>query len=308
MSFDLDLRSRRALNSSLTSSLTSFWTSSCPSSRVSLLGTGLLFIAGSLGASFGCTDQKESSLADAGLLGAGGMAGDAADGGGVDSASCTTKPNVCDSNNDPIDPAGIIADFELGSDLLPARDGRNGSWWTAGDMTPGAIISPKGAARPELIPGGRCGSQRALHVTGSGFTDWGATMGASINWGTNDAGVSEERPWDGSAYKGLSFWAKIGDTSSNSVRLGVSDQYARPESGLCEIGGATGKGCYDTFGTDLPNLDTTWKKYKVSFASLEQRGFGVPSDHLDTKQIYQIEFAMPPGAVFDFWLDDLTLF
>jgi hypothetical protein len=283
-------------------------TSSRPASLAPLLGAGLLL----LGAHVGCTDQSTSGVPDsalaAGGAGAGGTAGSTTTDAGADTAACVIKPSVCDSNTDPIEPATIISDFESGSDLLPSRDGRMGAWWTAGDKTIGAVISPQGAARPEPIPGGRCGSQKALHVTGSGFTDWGATLGAAVNYGPNDAGVPEERPWDGSAYKGLTFWAKIGDTSTNSVRLAVSDQYARPEAGLCVVDGPVGKGCYDTFGTDLPNLDTTWRKYKVSFASMEQRGFGVPSPSLDTKQIYQIEFAMLPGAIFDFWLDDLTLY
>jgi len=258
-----------------------------------------------------CSDENASHARDGGQGGQGGatspIGGSSGDGG---VRADTANPVACDNPSDPIEPAAVLSDFENGSSQLLDHENRVGAWWSAGDTTAGAILKPNGEVRPEFIPGGRCGSLRALHVTGSGFLDWGATVGVSLNYGPNDAGTPDDRAWDASAYRGVTFWARVGETSGNEVRIGISDEYANPAGGLCMIGGGQGKDCYDSFGIDLPRLDTTWRKYKIAFSSLTQRGFGVPSPKgkLDTTSIYHIEFATPAGAVFDFWLDDISFY
>lgn len=258
-----------------------------------------------------CSDENASHAFDGGQGGQGGatkaVGGSTGEGGVRADAG---SPLACDNPSDPIEPAAVLSDFENGSSQLADHENRVGAWWSSGDTTAGGILKPNGEVRPESIPGGRCGSLRALHVTGSGFLDWGATVGVSLNYGPNDAGTPGDRPWDASAYRGVTFWARVGETSGNEVRIGVSDEYANPAGGLCMIGGGQGKDCYDSFGIDLPRLDTTWRKYKIAFSGLTQRGFGVasPTGKLDASAIYHIEFATPSGAVFDFWLDDIGFY
>jgi len=109
--------------------------------------------------------------------------------GGNDAAA--TSPSIsCGDPNQPIDPTALIDDMEDGNFMAAMIGGRSGSWWAGGDATPGASMQPDGNAPPEPIPGGRCGSHYAMHVTGNGFNDWGATLSVSFKFGTNDAGVA----------------------------------------------------------------------------------------------------------------------
>src|SRR5437762_71620 len=79
-------------------------------------------------------------------------------------------------------------------------------------------IEPNGDAAAEMIPGGRCGSNYAMHVTGHGFSMW-AVMSVSMGWGAMDGGTEGLLPNNNSFRTGVTFWARIGDTSSDKVRL-----------------------------------------------------------------------------------------
>ena len=227
--------------------------------------------------------------------------------GGNDAAA--TSPSIsCGDPNQPIDPTALIDDMEDGNFMAAMIGGRSGSWWAGGDATPGASMQPDGNAPPEPIPGGRCGSHYAMHVTGNGFNDWGATLSVSFKYGTNDAGAMGLLPYDAHFRTGVTFWARIGDTSTNQVRFAVADEHARPEAGICVVNGSQGQTCYDTFGVDFTELDTTWKQYRIPFAGLGQRGFGVAAPTVDTQQLYDLEFTFYPGRVFDFWVDDIAFY
>jgi hypothetical protein len=251
------------------------------------------------------------------LVGCGSGAAHLSDGGAAETMATITAEAgpgdhpaaaACVEQTGPIDPTALIDDMEDADFNVPHRAGRTGSWWAGGDMTPGGSVTPSGNADPEAIPGGRCGSQYAMHVTGQGFTDWGALLSLSLRYGAGDGGVAQLLPYDARAYQGLTFWARIGDTSTDQVRLAVSDQHARPEAGLCEDNGPPGKACYDTFGIDLPQLATTWKQYRIPFSGLAQRDFGIKADALDTQNLYTIELAFAAGTVFDLWVDDISFF
>ena len=58
----------------------------------------------------------------------------------------------------------------------------------------------------------------------------------------------------------------------------------------------------------LTNLSTTWKQYKVPFRALKQLNFGIPRPELDTTSLYSIDFDMPLGTSFDFWVDDISFY
>jgi hypothetical protein len=223
------------------------------------------------------------------------------DGGGGGSGGCG---NLSAS----IDPTAVIDDMETPDFMTVRAAGREGSWWAGGDATsPGASITPSGDAPAEAIPGGRCGSRYAMHVTGQGYTIW-SVLSVSMGWGSVDGGAPGLLPNDDDYRTGVTFWARIGDTSSNKVRFAISDKYSRPEGGNCIDGGSMDVACYDTFGVDLTQLDTTWRQYRIPFGGLTQRNFGLPRSTLDSSSIYTIEFSFNPVTPFDFWLDDISFY
>jgi len=188
--------------------------------------------------------------------------------------------------------------------------GRNGEWWAGGDsVSPNASIVPSGDATAEVIPnGGRCGSKHAIHVTGQGYTSW-AVVTASMRYGSVDGGEQGLLPYDAHIRNGITFWARVGDTSANQVRFSVSDKYSRPEGGICDVSVSTGPtACYDNFGVALTQLGTRWTEYRIPFDGLAQQNFGLPRTALDTSAIYTVDFNFYVNEIFYFWIDDISFY
>ena len=183
-----------------------------------------------------------------------------------------------------------------------------GSWWAGGDdasKLTGAAITPDGPVTAEPIPGGRCGSHYASHVTGHGFGIW-SVMNVSFGW---DARAQHLLPYDASFRNGITFWARIGDTSTDQVRLNVTDKYSNDQGGICDMTVASGDtACYDHFGVTLGQLSTSWRQYRVPFLGLSQLHFGIPRPSVDTAALYTIDFTFPIGTMFDLWVDDMSFF
>jgi hypothetical protein len=215
----------------------------------------------------------------------------------------------CTGTNDPIDPTAVIDDMETPDYMTVRAGGRNGAWWAGGDPnSTSATITPSMDAPAELIPGGRCGSRYAMHVTGQGYTEW-AVLSVSMGWGSVDGGAADLLPNNNDFRTGVTFWARIGDTSSNQVRFAISDKYSRPQGGFCmEASTDMSVACYDIHGVELTKLDTAWRQYRIPFAGLTQRGFGLPRARLDSGSIYTVEFQFATVTPFDFWVDDISFY
>ena len=215
----------------------------------------------------------------------------------------------CGDDNQAIDPTAVIDDMETPDYMTVRAGGRSGAWWAGGDdKSPGATITPMGDAPAESIPGSRCGSKYAMHVTGQGFTEW-SVLSVSMGWGSVDGGVPGLLPNNNDFRTGVTFWARIGDTSSNKVRLAMTDKYSRPEGGFCvETTTDMSLACFDTHGVDLTQLDTTWRQYRIPFAGLTQRNFGLPRERVDPASIYTVEFQFATVTPFDFWVDDVAFY
>jgi len=249
-----------------------------------------------------------SSTADYSPPGTGGEGG-AGGAGGAAGAAGAAVPSCGDSGG-PVDPTALIDDMEATPPAILMEGGRNGAWWAGGDaVSPGASIVPNGDAPAEVIPGGgRCGSLHAMHVTGHGFTSW-VQMSVSMRYGSADGGAPGLLPYDAHFRTGLTFWARIGDTSAAQVRLAVSDKFSRPEGGICDVTASTSAtACYDNFGVDLTPISKAWTQYRIPFAGLGQRNFGLKEPSVDTSSIYTIEFDFYPNEIFDFWLDDISFY
>ena len=252
------------------------------------------------------TADRPTSLDGSVGAAAGSGTGGSAGGGGAAGAVAVN----CGTPTGPINPTAMIDDMEATDPSILMAGGRNGTWWAGGDpASPSATIVPNGEASATLIPGGgRCGSLHAMRVSGQGFTQW-AEVTASMRYGVQDGGTSGLLPYDASFRTGITFWARIGDTSANYVRFAVSDQYSRPEGGHCDATSSTGAtACYDEFGVDLSSLGTTWTQYRIPFAGLGQRNFGLQRPALDATAIYSIDFNFNVGEIFDFWIDDISFY
>jgi endoglucanase len=212
------------------------------------------------------------------------------------------------------DPDPGVLDFvdnmEDGDAPILKRDGRNGSWYAFHDATPGTLTPDMGVT-PTMddIPGKRCGvSTRAMRVTGSGFSEWGSGFGFGFNT-VQIEGVWTTAAYDASRFHGITFWARTGETSVGSIRMGIGDEWSVPQGGHCDVTLASGDtACWDHFGANIP-LTSTWKRYTFQFGELQQRMFGIPRDGLQTDAVHFVEFMMPPSSpVFDIWMDDVALF
>lgn len=234
--------------------------------------------------------------------------------GGLASAGMGGMPLVCPDPNATVDPTAMIDDFEDGDGLVLVVDGRNGGWWTAADATGGTLVPAQTSLTnmpptPERLAEPRCGSHYAMRITGEGFTDWGAILGVGLAYGTRPNGQPGTVPYDASARTGVDFWARVGDTSTNNVFFEVTDSNSEPDGGVCDVNGGIGTECYDHFGVNLTNLDTSWHHYHIPFSGLSQRNFGVKADGVVTSAVYNLAFAFLSATdPFDFWVDDISFY
>ncbi len=203
-----------------------------------------------------------------------------------------------------------IDDMEDGDQFILAKDGRVSIWYTYDDMTAGTLNpAPETMFPMEPIPEPRCGtSKRAMRVTGSGFSDWGSGFGFSFRVAMI-GGEYVDTPYDATAARGITFWARKGETSVGSVRFGIGDQYSNPAGGHCDKTLTSGPtACYDDFGSTL-TLTAAWQRFTFNFGQLGQRSFGLPRPTLDVANVTNVEFGIPAAApVFDVWIDDIAFF
>lgn len=246
--------------------------------------------------SMACSGNTDSDASNGGAGGASGNGGGA--GGGLSQAVCDQAAAF-----QPVNPAGLLDDMEDGNGLVARVADRSGSWWlatdgTSGTTTPAADQPPP----PEAILGGRCGSQRAIRVTGQGFTSWGAVLSAGMAYST------QPEPSDLSAFTGIRFWARVGEQNTSSVRAQFQDGQTRPEGEQCVNSPGDPEECYNGFGITLSPIDTRWRMYELKFSQMTQRDFGHRAAALDPAHIYSFEFNLDPNSVFDLWVDDLWFF
>lgn len=238
----------------------------------------------------GCSDSSSAQNGDGG-----------ADGGGPPPAYCSAAdPGTLD----------FIDDMEDGNADILGRDGRVSQWYTYNDGTEGGSQVPKPNQTPpvEPIPGGRCGfSTKAFRVTGSGFTGWGAGFGFDFRTMLLDSGYGPTT-YDGTAYRGITFWARVGDPSIKNLWFGVGDQWSAPQGGHCDANVSNGPtACYDTWGTNI-EMTTEWKRYAFQWGQLGQRNFGLSRPELDVANLFFVHFDVAAAPVFDLWIDDVAFY
>ncbi|HEU4583115.1 MAG TPA: hypothetical protein VFS67_32870 [Polyangiaceae bacterium] len=183
--------------------------------------------------------------------------------------------------------APLIDDFEDGDSLLLPNEGRTGSWHAGHDGT--GFLTTLDPPAPEL--GGVDDVGSALHLSGGGFTEWGANLNLELRGGAF--------PYDASAYRGISFWAR---GSGTRLRVIFMQQNLAPDH-PCSTCDPTSNQCGLLYSTEL-EINEAWNKYTVDWTSL------TPPTVIDTPfapdQLMTIQFEVPAAAAVDLWLDDVS--
>ena len=80
----------------------------------------------------------------------------------------------------------VIDDMEDQTQGISGSDSYGG-WYVYDDETVGAHMTPPPSTpfTMEPIPGGRCASEYAMRLSGTGFSDWGAGMGFDFGYGSS---------------------------------------------------------------------------------------------------------------------------
>lgn len=168
-------------------------------------------------------------------------------------------------------------------------NGLNGGWYAYGDGTEGTLETSEG-----LVPveGGVEGG--AFRVRAGGFSAWGSVFGAYF---------SEGCLFDGSAYDGLTFYAKGHVTGAPSDAVTV--QLVGLEDMPPNVGGVCESDCWNSPKVQL-ELGECWRRYSFPFDEFTRDG--EPESNLDPAELYLIDFAIGMAESSDIWIDELSFF
>ena len=218
-------------------------------------------------------------------------------------SGCIKKadPTSAETKNSPEGKAcpaseGVISDAENNSNQINTIKGRGGYWYTFVDSN-GSSITPTAGSQGgtfAMTAGGANGSKYAARMTGQVGTADTVYAGMAMNF------VDPKGTYDGTAYKGISFWAKKGPGSTQKVRLKIPDINTDPDGKVC-------KECYNDFGADLVLTDE-WRQFVFPYGALKQmKDWGSPrTAGIDSSQMYAIQFQVnDKGQPFDIWVDDI---
>ena len=202
---------------------------------------------------------------------------------GSDALSCSGGS----STPTTIGGALLLDDFDDGDRFFRAGP-INGSWYLVSDATAGTL-NPSSDDELPTKPGAN-DSAGALHVSGSGFTSWGA----GIQGGLNIDGCYV----DLTAQTGVSFYAR----GSGTLLFSVATKQTIPtaDGGTC-IGT-----CYDNFEFAIV-LTNTWKSYSVPWSMLHQAGWGTAAT-FRLNQIKYLQFSFAAGTSLDLYLDEVSFY
>jgi len=113
---------------------------------------------------------------------------------------------------------------------------------------------------------------------------------------------------DTSTWEGIVFWGRVGPGSESSIRIRASDPYTDDKACFCNPytnQNDASDGC-DKFGAFV-ELDQNYRAVFARFDEMQQGGWGLPRDHLDVSNLFEIVFEYGAGT-WDLWIDDVALF
>ena len=200
----------------------------------------------------------------------------------------------------------LIDDMEDNDRFICASAGRHGDWFMRDDGT-STNISPRGEFMQSEIPDGRGASRHAAHLTGFGFTDWGAAMGFSLN----GEGASAQS-YDASTASGVRFWMK--SNAPIVVTFPIPETLAAGTSAACVDDVATWN-CDNHFQFRITAPSSEWTEYDVPFAAAEQHFRIGPdgntiagSSTRNPSTLVAVQFGIEGFQTFDVWVDDVRFY
>jgi len=248
---------------------------------------------------------------------------------GTGSSSATGGPASCDTG------ALLIDDM---ANQQTDGTGTMGYWYTYSDRTnpiseppivqdladgaapPGSIVPIEGASFPSNTAGPDMISN-AREVTGGGEKTWGAGFGFDLidalpdggsvvfdacEGGTTlwdnspDAGSTGiPQPFDASAHKGITFWAKSNISGSQKINVQFSEKRTNPWAGICDPCVTTGiNACADDYLIG-ELITTSWKQYTIHWTDLNTQNWtmkGLPKKGFDPSTWYYLHFQFSTNA------------
>jgi hypothetical protein len=204
-----------------------------------------------------------------------------------------------DTGVDAAPPCNLIDDLATVSGAILTNCGRLGGWYTYNDGSGVQTPTPGMPFTSELIPagGGVAPSLYGMHTTGTGFISGGVPLSyAAIAFDLNNPTGTAKTPYDASMFTGFTFWAKAATGTAATLRVMVPDRNTDPAGGLCTA-------CNDHCGVNV-TLTATWQPYTISFATMHQLNFGMPTEAAPvTSALYSIQFQFSDDPdTFDLWL------
>ena len=170
-------------------------------------------------------------------------------------------------------------------------NGRQGPWHSFNDSNGGNQQPPIGTG---FLPvtGGANSTSHAVHTTGSGYQFGG--VGFDLNNSTTMPESMQSQAYNGSAYNGITFWAK----GSGTLRIEIPMRSFVPT----DRGGSCTSGCWNVYGGNTPTLTGNWTQITIPFSSM-QREQGGTSPAFNPSEMMGIAFK--GGGTFDFWIDEV---
>lgn len=193
-------------------------------------------------------------------------------------------------SDDAVTAVDWIDTFEDGDTRVEAVAGRQGNWYMYGDEY-GTRTYGVEEFTGRTLPG----SMKSMHTVGSDHSRWGAGIGVDLNNATNDEAT--KRPYDASAYSGITFWAR--SEQSMTITVLFPDELTDPNQGKC-----VSPVCDDHFSATV-TIGTSWAKHTVAFSSLRRGNAGAPAT-FSKAAVVGIQFRAPTNATYNFWLDNLA--
>jgi hypothetical protein len=195
----------------------------------------------------------------------------------------------------------LIDDVESGTGRICQGDGRIGMWYTFNDGLGGSAQWPAptpGVPIPTSeIPGGRGASKRAMRTYGGARGAWGAGLGIVLWFDGMTYGTYDARAWDG-----VTFWARTATNAPPPIQVRITTPPTTPikYGGTCTNETASPASSCNPYD-QVVLLSQEWTQYWVAFPH-----DGRPDFKQD--QLSNVQFLVPPGYDYDFWIDDVSFF
>ncbi len=203
----------------------------------------------------------------------------------------------------------LIDDISDNDHLVPANDGRVGSWYTYNDGTGVQTPAPAGEVCDVNYTIEFADEQAC--TSGSGFSSWGAQLSLNL---VNASTCGRKCKYDVSAYKGIRF--TVSGASDRPLRFQVytASVVAPQYGGDC----VAGDDCYNGFGVGVPLAETP-QTFSVRFSELRQEtDWGLAVDW-DPAEVLEFDWIFKPaygadGSIsdpldfFELCIDDVEFF